>query len=119
MPVQGSIDQLKVNKSSSSFAKSQLGEPSLILGNREPIFIYASQVTERVLFFEPKVVSRDVLVLYFNKKKKLKKIDKFDLKDSKSFDLNVDTTDLKGQEKSLMGTLFSNFGLLPKRQVTD
>ena len=119
MPVQGSIDQLKVNKSSSSFAKSQLGEPSLILGNREPIFIYASQVTERVLFFEPKVVSRDVLVLYFNKKKKLKKIDKFDLKDSKSFDLNVDTTDLKGQEKSLMGTLFSNFGLLPKSQVTD
>ena len=72
-----------------------------------------------MLFFEPKVVSRDILVLYFNKKKKLKKIDKFDLKDSKSFDLNVDTTDLKGQEKSLMGTLFSNFGLLPRSQVTD
>jgi outer membrane protein assembly factor BamE (lipoprotein component of BamABCDE complex) len=119
MPVQGSIDKLKVNKSSSSFTKSELGEPTLILGNREPIFIYASQVTERVLFFEPKVVSRDVLVLYFNKKKKLKKIDKFDLKDSKSFDLNVDTTDLKAQDDSLMSTLFSNFGLLPKSQVVD
>ena len=70
MPVQDSVDQLKVNKTSLSFAKSRLGEPALILGNQEPIFIYSSQVTNRVLFFEPKVISRDVLVLYFNKKKK-------------------------------------------------
>ena len=111
MPVQDSIDQLKVNKTSLSFAKSRLGEPALILGNQEPIFIYSSQVTNRILFFEPKVISRDVLVLYFNKKKKLKKLEKFNLKDGKSFQMNTDTTTLNAEQRSLIATLFSNIGV--------
>ena len=111
MPVQDSVDQLKVNKTSLSFAKSRLGEPALILGNQEPIFIYSSQVTNRILFFEPKVISRDVLVLYFNKKKKLKKLEKFNLKDGKSFQMNTGTTTLNAEQRSLIATLFSNIGV--------
>ena len=111
MPVQDRVDQLKVNKTSLSFAKSTLGEPALILGNQEPIFIYSSQVSNRTLFFEPKVISRDVLVLYFNKKKKLKKVEKFNLKDGKSFQMNKDTTDLSADQRSLIATLFSNIGV--------
>ena len=111
MPVQDSVDQLKVNKTSLSFAKSRLGEPALILGNQEPIFIYSSQVTNRILFFEPKVISRDVLVLYFNKKKKLRKLENFSLEDGKTFDLNTDATNLNTEERSLIGNLFSNVGI--------
>ena len=111
MPVQDSVDQLKVNKTSLSFAKSRLGEPALILGNQEPIFIYSSQVTNRILFFEPKVISRDVLVLYFNKKKKLKKLEKFNLKDGKSLQMNTDTTALNAEQRSLIATFFSNVGV--------
>ena len=103
--------KLKINKTSVSFAKSRLGEPALILGNQEPIFIYSSQVTNRILFFEPKVISRDVLVLYFNKKKKLKKVEKFNLKDGKSFQMNTDTTDLSADQRSLIATFFSNIGI--------
>ena len=111
MPVQDSVEQLKVNKTSLSFAKSRLGEPALILGNQEPIFIYSSQVTNRILFFEPKVISRDVLVLYFDKKKKLKKLEKFDLKDGKSLKMNPDTTTLNAEQRSLFATFFSNVGI--------
>ena len=111
MPVQDRVDQLKVNKTSLSFAKSTLGEPALILGNQEPIFIYSSQVSNSILFFEPKVISRDVLVLYFNKKKKLKKVEKFNLKDGKSFQMNKETTDLSADQRSLIATLFSNIGV--------
>ena len=105
------VYQLKVNKTSLSFAKSRLGEPALILGNQEPIFIYSSQVTNRILFFEPKVISRDVLVLYFNKKKKLKKLEKFNLKDGKSFQMNKGATTLNAEQRSLIATLFSNIGV--------
>ena len=111
MPVQDSVDQLKVNKTSLSFAKSRLGEPALILGNQEPIFIYSSQVTNRILFFEPKVISRDVLVLYFNKKKKLKRLEKFNLEDGKSFQMNAGNTTLNAEQRSLIATLFSNVGV--------
>ena len=111
LPVQDSVDQLKVNVTSLSSAKSKLGEPALILGKKEPIFIYSSQVTNRVLFFEHKVISRDVLVLYFNNKKKLRKLKKFSLEDGKSFDLNTDATDLNSEERSLIASLFSNVGI--------
>ena len=111
MPVQENVDQLKVNKTSLSFAKSRLGEPALILGAQEPIFIYSSQVTNRILFFEPKVISRDVLVLYFNKKKKLKKLERFNLKDGKSLQMNTYATTLNAEQRSLIATLFSNVGI--------
>ena len=118
MPVEDNIMQLKVNVTSSSSARLKLGEPALILGNREPIFIYASQVTNRVLFFEPKVISRNVLVLYFNKNKKLKKLNRFNLNDGKSFALNTDATNLNAEQRSLVATLFSNVGFAGSR-VTD
>ena len=111
MPVRDSVDQLKINKTSLSFAKSRLGEPALILGKQEPIFIYSSQVTNRILFFEPKVISRDVLVLYFDKKNKLKKVEKLNLKDGKSFEMNRNTTNLNKEQRSLITTLFSNVGI--------
>ena len=44
MPVQDSVNQLKVNKTSLSFAKSRLGEPALVLGKEEPIFISVSKI---------------------------------------------------------------------------
>ena len=111
MPVKDNIDQLKVNVTTTSSAKNILGEPALILGNREPIFVYSAQITDRVLFFEPKVISRNVLVLYFNKKKKLKKLDTFDLNDGKYVDLSADNTDLKDKERSLLSSIFSNVGM--------
>ena len=111
MPVKDNIDQLKVNVTTTSSAKNILGEPALILGNREPIFVYSAQITDRVMFFQPKVISRNVLVLYFNKKKKLKKLDTFDLNDGKYVDLSSDNTDLKGKERSLLSSIFSNVGM--------
>ena len=111
MPVQDSIEKLKVNSTSLSSAKSKLGEPALILGNQEPIFIYSSQVTDRVLFFEPKVISRNVLVLYFSKKKKLKKVDQFNLADGMTFDLNTNSTELNAGQKSTLASIFSNVGV--------
>ena len=118
MPVKDNIDQLKVNVTTTSSAKNILGEPALILGNREPIFVYSAQITDRVLFFEPKVISRNVLVLYFNKKKKFKKLETFDLNDGKYVDLNADNTDLKDKERSLLSSIFSNVGIGGVR-VTD
>ena len=118
MPVKDNIDQLKVNVTTTSSAKNILGEPALILGNREPMFVYSAQITDRVLFFEPKVISRNVLVLYFNKKKKFKKLDTFDLNDGKYVDLSADNTDLKDKERTLLSSIFSNVGMGGVR-VTD
>ena len=117
MPVRDNIDKLKVNVTSASSAKTILGEPALILGKKEPIFVYSSQISDRVLFFEPKVISRNVLVLYFNKKKKLKKLDKFNLDDGKYVDLNTGTTSMKYEEKSLLASIFSNVGIGGVRPV--
>ena len=118
MPVEDNIMQLKVNVTSPSSARLKLGEPALVLGNREPIFVYASQVTNRVLFFEPKVISRNVLVLYINKNKTLMKLNRSNLNDGKSFALNTNATNLNAEQRSLVATLFSIVGFGGPR-VTD
>jgi outer membrane protein assembly factor BamE (lipoprotein component of BamABCDE complex) len=110
MPVPDNVEKLKINVTSASSAKNILGEPALILGNREPTFVYSAQITDRVMFFQPKVISRNVLVLYFNKKKKLKKLDTFDLNDGKYVDLSADNTSLNDKERSLLSSIFSNVG---------
>ena len=63
------------------------------------------------MFFEPKVVSREILVLYFNKKERLRKLDKFNKNDGKYIDINTGTTKLKDKEKSLLAAIFSNVGI--------
>ena len=52
-----------------------------------------------------------LLVLYFNKKRKLKKLDKFDLNDGKYVDFSTDNTSLQDKEESLLSSIFSNVGI--------
>jgi outer membrane protein assembly factor BamE (lipoprotein component of BamABCDE complex) len=57
------------------------------------------------------VVSRDILVLYFNKKKRLKNLDRFNKNDGKYVDINMESTTLRDEEKSLLAAIFSNVGI--------
>ena len=57
-------------------------------------------------------------LLNINKNKRLKKLNRFNLNDGKSFALNTDATNLNAEQRSLVATLFSNFGFVGSR-VTD
>ena len=62
-------------------------------------------------FFEKKITERNLLVLRFDKRKRLSRIEKFSLTDGKDFNINNNETRLSDREKSLIGNLFSNIGI--------
>ncbi len=111
MPVVEDIESLSIKKTSSEKAKSVLGEPALIMGEDKPVFVYFSQASRKLFFFEKQITKRNLLVLRFDKRKRLSKIENFSLADGKDFKLSSSNTDLSEKEKSLIANLFSNIGI--------
>ena len=111
MPVLEDIENLSLKKTTVAKAKSVLGEPALIIGKNKPVFVYFSQKSQKLFFFEKQVTKRNLLVLRFDKGKRLSKIEKFSLADGKDFNISKSNTDLSEKEKSLIANLFSNIGI--------
>ena len=111
MPVMEDIESLSVKKTTVEKAKYLLGEPALIIGNNKPVFVYFSQTSRKLFFFEKQIIERNLLVLRFNKRKRLSKIEKFSLTDGKDFEISKSYTNLSDKEKSLIANLFSNIGI--------
>ncbi len=111
MPVVEDIESISVKKTTSIKAKSILGEPALIIGKNTPVFVYFSQTSKNLFFFEKKITERNLLVLRFDKRKRLSKIERYSLTDGKDFSLSKNETNLSDRERSLIANLFSNIGL--------
>ena len=111
MPVLEDIENLSVKKTTAEKAKSILGEPALIIGKSKPVFVYFSQASRKLFFFEKQITERNLLVLRFNKRKRLSKIEKFSLNDENDFKISKSYTNLSDREKSLIANLFSNIGM--------
>ena len=111
MPVIEDIESLSVKKTTTQKAKSVLGEPALTIRENKPVLVYFSQASRKLFFFEKQITKRDLLVLHFDKRKRLSKIERFFLADGKEFNISSSDTDLSDKEKSLIANLFSNIGI--------
>ncbi len=111
MPVVEDIEKLSIKKTTAGKVRSVLGEPALIIGKDKPVFVYFSQASRKLFFFEKQIIKRNLLVLRFDKRKRLSKIENFSLADGKDFKLSNSDTDLSDKEKSLIANLFSNIGI--------
>ena len=111
MPVIEDIESLSVKKTTVGKAKHLLGEPALIIGKNKPVFVYFSQASRKLFFFEKQITERKLLVLRFNRGKRLIKIERFSLTDGKDFEISKSYTNLSDREKSLIANLFSNIGI--------
>ena len=106
MPVVEDIENLSVKKTSMKKAKYLLGEPALIIGKNKPVFVYFSQASRKLFFFEKQITERNLLVLRFDKRKRLSEIERFSLTDGKNFEISKSYTNLSEREKSLIANLF-------------
>ena len=111
MPVAEDIERLSLRKTTVQQAKSVLGEPALIIGKNKPVFVYFSQASQKLFFFEKNITERNLLVLRFDKRERLSKIERFSLTDGKDFKISKSNTTLSDREKSLIANLFSNIGI--------
>ena len=87
-----------------------IGSPSTIELFKGESWYYISETTETKAFFEPKITSRKVIIIRFNKKGVVKEIKSIGLKESQNIKMVDRITPTAGQELTILKQLFGNIG---------
>jgi outer membrane protein assembly factor BamE (lipoprotein component of BamABCDE complex) len=89
---------------------SKLGSPSSITPFDSDTWLYVHRRTERVAFFEEKVLDQQVVVVTFNDSGMLSEIRRYSIKDGRIIDPVTRTTPTRGRELGVVEQLLGNLG---------
>jgi outer membrane protein assembly factor BamE (lipoprotein component of BamABCDE complex) len=105
---EGALEQIPVGASQEQVL-IVLGTPSTVATVNGEAFYYISQKTERAAAFMPsEIIDQRVIVVYFDKDRRVDRLANYGLKDGKMFDFVSNTTPTGGVELSyLRGVLRS------------
>ncbi len=89
-----------------------MGSPSLLFDfNSEEVWIYYSENVRNLLFFKPKILSRDVVTISFDERNNVKNIEEFKLSDEeKSLNFFSKHTLVENHKTGFFKSIFSNIG---------
>ena len=104
------LSEIKVGDISRLEVKEILGTPSSVTMFDQERWLYISERTETLAFFEPIVKERKVLILNFNKEGIVSKIEILDAGNGKEIQPVTRTTATSGSEFGLFQQLFGNIG---------
>ena len=103
------FEKLSIGKSTKSQVKKILGEPLMIDDQLVETWIYISQKIEKVAFFEPKLSSREVILLSFKNSILIKK-ETFSKRDSKIIEISTKKVISGGRKLTVLQQIFGNIG---------
>lgn len=102
---------MKVGEDSKSTVREKLGTPSAVSTFDNDAWYYISQTTDRVAFYKPRVIKRDVVAIKFNTAdEKVASVDTFTLKDGKVIAYNGRETPTRGREMTVLEQLLGTVG---------
>jgi outer membrane protein assembly factor BamE (lipoprotein component of BamABCDE complex) len=98
---------LKEGKDTKTTVQARLGYPSTQATFGGDAWYYISSTEKRVAFFEPRVTSRTILAVYFNKDGKVDDLKHFGLRDGHVVDFEARETITRGREMTFLQQLFN------------
>ena len=104
------LTKLEKGKSKKSKVKDLLGEPPIIQGVGGDTWIYFSQEMEKLAFYEPKVVTRSVILLTFTKDSRLNEIERYTVENSRIIDISSKKVVSGGRKLTILQQIFGNIG---------
>lgn len=118
--VEADPNDVKVGLDTKSTVRGKLGSPSATSTFDPNIWFYMNQVKERVAFRRPKVVSRQVTAIAFNKDSEIvESVRNYTLQDGKVIAYNGRETPTRGREitalEQILGAV-GRGGILPRDQ---
>jgi outer membrane protein assembly factor BamE (lipoprotein component of BamABCDE complex) len=90
--------------------QSMLGSPSVTGTFNQNDWYYISKNSEKVAFFDDRVLNQNILVVHFNDKGYVAKIDHLTLADSRVIHPESKTTPTRGRELGFFEQIFGNVG---------
>ncbi len=102
----GALEQIPIGASQDQVL-IVMGTPSTVATLDGEVFYYISQRSERkVAFMKQRVVDQQVIAVYFDKNRQVRRLANYGLQDGKIFDFISRTTPTSGQELSYLAPLF-------------
>ncbi|HEY4125323.1 MAG TPA: outer membrane protein assembly factor BamE [Rhizomicrobium sp.] len=98
---------LKEGKDTKTTVQARLGYPSTQGTFGGDSWYYISSTEKRVAFFEPRLISRTILAVYFDKDSKVNDLKHFGLKDGHVVDFETRETITRGREMTFLQQLFN------------
>lgn len=120
--IEASPKDVTVGADTKSTVQAKLGSPSTKSTFDPNVWYYIAQVKEKTAFFKPKVTSRDITAMTFNKDTEvLQSVDNITLADGKVVAFNGRETPTRGRELTILEQLLGNVGrgsMLPRDDDT-
>jgi outer membrane protein assembly factor BamE (lipoprotein component of BamABCDE complex) len=110
---EGALEQIPIGASQEQVL-IVLGTPSTVATVNGEAFYYISQKATRSVAFMPyDVVDQRVVVVYFDKNRRVRRLANYGMRDGKVFDFVSQTTETGGQELNYLRNIFKNVSLNP------
>ena len=108
---------IKAGTDTRSTVLAKLGSPSAKSSFGDPVYYYISQIMQREAFLKPRVTSRDVVAISFDKDEHVTAVKSYKLKDGYRIAYDNRATPTRGRElnfvEQILGTI-GRGGLLPQ-----
>ena len=109
--------EVKSGVDTRSTVLAKLGSPSAKSSFGDPVFYYISQTMQREAFLKPRVTTRDVVAISFDKDEKVSAVKSYQLKDGYRIAIDNRATPTRGRElnwvEQILGTI-GRGGMLPQ-----
>jgi len=112
VPVEADLQSLAVGADTKASVEDLLGRPSdtgVLEGNS---WYYVETTVKTLMFLEPEVIARRVLVLDFDRNNILREVGEFGLEDGRMVNLQSRVTPIDGRRSSILQNLFQNVGAI-------
>ncbi len=106
---QGALEQVPIGASQEQVLII-LGTPSTVATVNGEVFYYISQKTEQTSFLPQKVVDQQVIAVYFDKDRRVRRLAHYGMKDGRIFDFISRKTVAGGDELSYLTYVFKILG---------
>jgi outer membrane protein assembly factor BamE (lipoprotein component of BamABCDE complex) len=106
---EGALEQVPIGASQEQVLII-LGTPSTVATVNGEVFYYISQRTEQTSFLPQKVVDQQVIAVYFDKDRRVRRLAHYGKKDGRIFDFISRTTVAGGDELSYLTYVFKILG---------
>ena len=104
------LRELAVGIHDQSDVKGMLGSPSAVSTFGDEVWYYIGERTERVAFFKPEVLERQIVAIRFGDDGTVKEIVDYNKDDGRELKLVKRQTPTQGHETTLLQELFGNIG---------
>ncbi len=113
------LRELAVGIHDQSDVKGMLGSPSAISTFGDEVWYYIGERTERIAFFKPEVLERQIVAIRFGDDGMVKEIVDYDKNDGREVKLVKRQTPTQGNETTLLQELFGNLGRFTRPALTQ